>query len=389
MIIRHNYKLCKSKSDVRLHDACNVSGIIWNHCIALQRRYYRFTGKYVSKNALTKHIRKLRRQSPKYALFNVCNSMSIGMIIDRLDRAYVRFFKGLSKLPKFRKVKLYRSFDLWINNGFKLLDTDSRRYGKVRILGQDYKFHYHRALDGELSSITIIRKGGRFWLSFIVKVLVPSSAGNIKGKTAAFDFGIKTFLTKDDGTQEIAPEFFKHNRRRLATAQRKLSRKVKGSNNHKRATLQVTRLHEHIANQRSNYHWQLAHKLCNENDTLIFEDLNLSGMRRLWGRKISDLGFSSFLRKLEWVAQKTRKTVIYIDRLEPTSKKCSGCGNMQEISLRERVFKCNKCNMFLDRDHNAAKNIKRAGMACCQRESKTGSPAILPTAHSIGNSVNR
>ena len=306
--------------------------------------------------------------------------MSIGTIIDRLDKAYSRFFKGFSKRPKFRKVKLYKSFELCLGNGCKLLDSASKRYGKIRILGQDYKFHYHRDLEGELSSVSIIRKGGRFWLSFVVKVLIPSSAGKTQDRTAAFDFGLTTFLTADDGTQERAPNFFRRNRKRIAILQRKLARKVVGSNNHRRTLNQVGRLQEHTANQRANYHWQLAHKLCRQFDTLIFEDLNLDGMKRLWGRKVSDLGFSGFLRKLEWVAAKRGKRVVYIDRFEPTSKTCSSCEHVQDMSLRERTFRCEHCGLALDRDHNAAKNIKRAGMARVLRDSKTGSPAIpLPT----------
>ena len=379
-IVRYNLKLCKSNHDNHLHDVCNVSGIIWNHCIALQRRYYKLTGKTIGKNALTKHIRKLRRQSAKFAFFNVCNSTSIGYIIDRLDKAYSRFFKGQSRLPQFRKVKLFKSFEMWLGNGCKLLDADSERYGKIRILGQDYKFHFHRALEGELSSVSVIRRGGRFWLSFVVKILIPSSAGKTQGETAAFDFGLKTFMTTDNGTQEHSPEFFKHNRRLLAKAQRNLSRKVKGSNNHKRALNQVARLQERIANQRANYHWQLSWRLCRQYDTMVFEDLNLEGMRRLWGRKVSDLGFAAFLRKLEWVARKAGKQVVYIDRFEPTTKMCSSCGHIQDMPLHERVFRCGKCDLVLDRDHNAALNIKRAGIACALRDRKTTSVAVpLPT----------
>ena len=133
------------------------------------------------------------------------------------------------------------------------------------------------------------------------------------------------------------------------------------------------------ANHRANFHWQLAHRLCDDNDTLIFEDLNLNGMKRLWGRKVSDLGFASFLKKLEWVAQKRGKQVLYIDRYEPTSKVCSSCGNMQDMPLRKRVFECGECGLVLDRDHNAALNLKRAGIARVLRESKT-LPSAIPLA---------
>ncbi len=97
-------------------------------------------------------------------------------------------------------------------------------------------------------------------------------------------------------------------------------------------------------------------------DVMIFETLNLRGMQRMWGRKINDLAFADFLKKLQWVAKKRGKRVYQIDRWEATSKTCYACGNKKEkLGLHERIFVCEECGHTLDRDHNAALNIKKVG----------------------------
>ncbi len=99
---------------------------------------------------------------------------------------------------------------------------------------------------------------------------------------------------------------------------------------------------------------------------MIFETLNLRGMQWMWGRKINDLAFADFLTKLKWVAQKRGKRVLQIDPWKATSKTCSACGEQKaSLGLHERGFDCEHCGHTLDRDHNAALNIKRVGTSTC------------------------
>lgn len=268
-------------------------------------------------------------------------------------------------MPKFRRVRLHRSF-VRFQYGWKLLST-GRRYVRIRIGKHIYKFHFHRALLGKISSVTIYRRGGRFWLSFVIRLSESLKAGEMqKGKTAAVDFGLSTFLTASDGTRYESPLFFEHNRKALDRANRDLARKQVGSNNQRRAKYKLARMHLRTANQRSNYHWQLAHELCDKYATIILEELSLEGMRKLCGRKIGDLGLREFMRKLEWVAYKRGVRIIKIDKWYPSSKTCSECGHVKDAPhLRDRVYECEQCGMVMDRDLNAALNIKRVGMTCC------------------------
>src|SRR5205814_9734325 len=123
-----------------------------------------------------------------------------------------------------------------------------------------------------------------------------------------------------------SPQFFKQELRKTRQLNRELSRKIEGSNGYKQARRALAKHSADVANQRRYYHFNLAHALCAELDVLFFEDLNLSGMKALWGRKVSDLGFANFLNALEWVAFKRGKTVVKIDPFTPTTKVCSACG---------------------------------------------------------------
>ena len=119
--------------------------------------------------------------------------------------------------------------------------------------------------------------------------------GVVTGKIAGFDFRLKTFLTTSDLTRIESPLFFNKFRSELKAASRKISSKKKGSNNCYKAKDNLNRLHEKISHKRRDWFWKLAHEFTNEYDVLIFEDLNLKGMKKLWGRKVSDLSFSTFL----------------------------------------------------------------------------------------------
>ncbi|MBT9159505.1 MAG: hypothetical protein DDT26_00764 [Dehalococcoidia bacterium] len=166
---------------------------------------------------------------------------------------------------------------------------------------------------------------------YVVVVVETEQANELKiatGKTAGFDFGLKQFLTCSEGREYdvSSPLFFKQSLKKVKQANRSLSRKRKGSNNWHKARLHLARQHEVIANRRQDWFWKLAHKLTNEFDVLCFEDLNLKGMQQLWGRKVGDLAFASFMNTLKWVAEKSGKEVVKIDQWYPSSKTCHICG---------------------------------------------------------------
>ena len=173
------------------------------------------------------------------------------------------------------------------------------------------------------------------------------------------DFGLKTFLTLSDGTMIRSPEFFKQGTTGIRKANRNLSRKVLGSNGYDRALKTLYRRHQDIANRRKDWFWKLSHELCSKYSVIAIEDLNITGMAKLWGRKVHDYAFSEFIQILEWCALKYGTEIIRCGRYYPSSQTCSACGHVwpgtKDLSVREWI--CPKCGVTHDRDMNAAVNI--------------------------------
>lgn len=356
----YKYRLYTSKRDKHLHQQIDVSGIIWNHSLAVQRRYYRLTGKYINRYRLMSHIGKMRR-TERFGYWRLVGSQAVQEVVERLDKAYMRFFAYLrGKLsiktgpPRFKKVKKYKSFTLK-QSGWKLLGGN-----RIRLNGKNYKFALSRPVGEEIKTVTVKRdSAGRLFVCFsVIEEVNPASAVST-GKIGGFDFGLKTFLTDDEDGTFKSPEFLKANLPTIARLNRQLARKQKDSGNWKKAKRQLALAHARVADERRDAHFKLAHTLCDAYDVLGFETLNLRGMKKLWGRKISDLGLSQFMLILEHIARMRGMQVVKIDQWSPTSQTCSGCGRRQSIELRERWFVCAACGLEIGRDHSAARNIRR------------------------------
>jgi len=357
----YKYKLYESKHNKHLHRQINIAGCVWNHCIALHKRYYRLYGKYLNQYKLQKHITKLKKQE-KYAFWNELGSQAIQDVTNRIHKSYELFFLALergdkkTKPPRFKKVKRYSSFTLK-QAGWAL-------YGnQIRIGKRMYKFSKSREIEGNIKTVTIKRnKLGELFVFFSV-VKESKKLERRTGNIAAFDFGLKTFLTSSDGELIDSPQFFKQSQKEMASLQRRLARKQQDSSSYRALKYQIASLHEKIANRRRDWFFKLAHSLTYTYDVLIFETLNLKGMKRLWGKKVSDLAFYSFLKTLEYVAATKNKTVHYVDRWFPSSKMCNHCGHKNtELALNDRYWRCQKCGSSQDRDVGAAINLLREGI---------------------------
>ncbi|MBE9036864.1 RNA-guided endonuclease InsQ/TnpB family protein [aff. Roholtiella sp. LEGE 12411] len=351
------FKLYSHKRNNFLKRSINVAGVIYNHCIALHKRYYRMWGKHLNCAKLQAHIAKLRKRKE---FWQSIGSQAVQDICQRIEKAYQLFFKHNKKgvrPPGFKKVKKYKSFTLK-QAGYKFLGGS-----RVKIGNKVYQFWKSREIEGTVKTLTIKRTAlGELFLLVVVDNCPESEAKFTTSNIAGFDFGLQTFLTCSDGTTIESPQFFKQSLSAVKNASRQHSLKLKGSVNRERARKNLVRKHEDIANRRSDWFWKLAHELTNKFDVLCFETLNLKGMQRLWGRKISDLAFSEFLQILEWIAKKKNKLVVFIDRWYPSSKTCSNCGHILEsLDLSVREWRCQECQSINGRDENAAKNIQAVG----------------------------
>lgn len=235
--------------------------------------------------------------------------------------------------------------------------------GQIKLGKKNYKFFKSRDIEGEIKTVTIKRDAlGDVYLFFSCEVEEVSPKRTMTGEKAGLDFGLKTFLTSSNGSKYGSPLFFREGTKKIQQANRKVSTKKKGSKNRKKAQLHLAREHKNIANQRKDFHFKLARKLSQNYDYLFFEDLNIKGMQRIWGRKINDLGFSQFLSIVKYCCQTNGAQIHLIDRFYPSSKTCHKCKTViEELSLKERIWQCLGCATVHDRDVNAAINIAIVG----------------------------
>ena len=192
------FKLYKSKHNYKLIRQISAAGLIYNHCIALHKRYYRLYGKYLDKNKLQKHLVKLKKQK-RFAYIGEIGSQAVQDVTDRIDHAYNLFWsnrkrKKKSSPPKFKKVRRYKSFTLK-QAGWKL----DEEKGKIRIGKRWYGYFQSRKIEGKVKTVTIKRDAvGDIYIYLVCDaqcdIVKPRT-----GKSVGFDFGLKQFLTGSDG----------------------------------------------------------------------------------------------------------------------------------------------------------------------------------------------
>lgn len=355
-MVTYTYKLYKTKRtaklDAMLREACSV----WNHALALQKRYYSLFGGYINIIRLQKHFAKRIKR-------NLLTAQTVQEVLQRLDNSYKRFFNHLSKRPpKFKGENSFSSI-VFKQDGYKITDN----VFVINAIKSHFKFFYSRPIQGKKCRVIIKRsKIGDYFLYVItdaIQVQIENGQTH-SGASVGMDFGLKTFLTLSDGNKVENPLFFKKSLSELRKKSKAFSKTQSNSNNHKKRKKELERCYENIRNRRDDWQWKTCHELCRRYATICVEDLSLLGMTRVWGRKVNDLAFGSFIQKLEHVASKYGAKVVKVDRFYPSSKTCSVCQYVNEhLSLRNRRWVCPVCGTSHDRDLNASVNILRQGIA--------------------------
>ena len=234
-------------------------------------------------------------------------SQAIQEELKRIDKAYQRFFNKLGGRPHIKPRHKFKSVTFPGQAGWSLknnrITLRFRKWNpktcKWQLDKVPYTFHKHRQWHGTISRITIKRDScGDYWLC-ITTTYTDFRPLPTTGKSVGADFGMKdAYLTLSTGEKLQHPQPLKHSLNKLHSLNKELSRKQKGSNAWWRCVRKLARLYRKITNQRKNFHWQLASKLCKKFDTIVIETLNLEG--RLWGRKVSDLAFYQFVQILKY-----------------------------------------------------------------------------------------
>ena len=282
--------------------------------------------------------------------------------MQHLQQAFVNFWAKRAKYPTFKSKRRSKASATFTTSGFSYRDGQIRLAKCVEPL--DIVWSRPLPEGGEPSTVTVSRDAaGRWHISILVETAVQMLPP--VGTAVGIDAGVTSLLTLSTGEKITNPKHEQRDRDRLALAQRRLSRKAKGSNNRAEARLKVARVHARIADRRRDHLHKLSTRIIRENQTVLIEDLPVRNMVRnhSLARAICDASWSELRRQLAYKADWYGRSVIAIDRFYPSSKTCSACGAMvASLPLKIREWTC-RCGTVHDRDINAAKVILAAGLA--------------------------
>lgn len=363
-MIAYKYKLYTTKQTKHLDAMLREASWVWNHALALQKRYYRMYGKYIDVTRMQKKWVQWYGKSYRH------HSQTVQEILQRLDKSYSRFFQHIQKRPpKFKRADDFKSF-VFKQGGYSLCGNVLT----INKIKKRYKFSLSRRYDnvGKIKNVAIKRTLlGEYFVYLFIEAKPEPVGKTHHGASVGIDFGLKKYLTLSDGTAYDNPQFLNESLAKLRRRSRNLSKCKKDSNNRERKRKDLDRLMNDICNRRSDFQWKLAHELCRKYDRIFIEDLNLEGMNRRWGRKMQDLAHANFVQKLEYIATKYGVVVHKIDRFYPSSKTCEcGCIN-KDLKLSDRQWVCPECGTVNDRDLLAANNILRRGIYELESDSKS------------------
>ncbi|RKU38428.1 transposase [Candidatus Poribacteria bacterium] len=364
----YKYKMSHQSNLIRLGNLLDDLWQVHAYFHKWQDQRYKEGLPYANHAAMCEHVAK--RKQTTHPHWKALPSQAIQEELRRIDAAYVRFFKKIGGKPKIKKRHKFKSLTLK-QAGWKLrenrLTITLRKWdaGKWKRDLVPYTFFKHREFHGNIRCLTIKRDAcGDYWLC-ITTDFQDTDPLHATGESVGADFGMKdAYVTLSTGEKIQHPQPLKQSLNKLRTLNKSMGRKHKGSNGWWRCVRQLARLYRKISDQRLDFQWKLADDLCKRFDTIVLETLNLDGMKRLWGRKVSDLAFYQFVEILRYKCEKHKRHFVQIGQWTATSKPCSTCGYKNEnLSLSDRQWICPNCGSHHDRDINAALNILQAGIA--------------------------
>jgi putative transposase len=328
---------------------------VYNSLLNWRKHDYEVLGKSPSK---FEQQAAFPRWKKKNAELGEVYSQVLQNVAVRVDLAFDAFFRRVKagETPGFPRIKGHGQYDsiTYPQSGFGFCQ------GRLRLskIG-NLAIRLHRPIDGDIKTCTVRRINSKWFVCFACEVepeLLPPSEEQV-----GIDVGLKTFASLSNGEFVENPRFFRRDEKALAKAQRKLSNQKRGSRARRKARKVVSRIHERIRNRRHDFVHQTARRLVNRYGVIAVEKLNVKGMvkNHCLAKSISDASWSMFRFVLTGKAERANRLVVAVNPAY-TSQRCSGCGDIQKKPLSVRTHRCSVCGLVLDRDTNAAVNIKDA-----------------------------
>ena len=355
-MITCEYKLKPTKEQIK-----EIERLFWetkclyNIALAQLINHYKETGKHL--NRFT-HDRMWNKETcPQLP------AVLVDTTILRLHQSFDNFFRGLKQgkkigFPRFQSYKRWSSFAFRdYKSGGRLVDNRFHLNPKNKI-----KVILHRPLIGVPKFTRIVKRADGYYVQVVCDD-IPKIKAEKTNKQVGLDLGLKYFVADSDGNTVNAPKFFRKAEYKLVKVQRILSKRIKGSKRRNKARQIVAKNHLKIQRQRKDWLHKLSYKYANENDVVVMEDLNVSGMVRNHhlAKSISDASWQTFVGMLEYKLQKLSRILIKVNPAY-TSQICSQCGAIVNKSLSQRTHYCPECLYVEDRDINASKVILRKGL---------------------------
>jgi putative transposase len=363
MKARYQYRIYPTdQQQQRLAQLFGCVRVVWNDALALCKQ----SEKKPKSTELQKIVITQAKRTTERAWLENVSCVPLQQSVADLEIAFKNFFdscKGNRKgrkvgYPKFKKRTSSQSARL-TRRGFSMKENGGVYLAKIGIVNPVWS----RKLPSEPSSVTVIKDcANRYFLSFVVEI--ESIQTEAKNSSVGIDLGIKTFAVMSNGEKAESPNYKKLDRK-IRKLQRKLARQPKDSRRRNLTRIKIAKLHNQIADTRKDFLHKLSTKIVNENQVIVLEDLNVSGLvkNRKLSRAISQQGWREFRTLCEAKSEKFGREFQVISRWEPTSQVCSDCEfKWGKIDLSIRSVLCLSCGTEQDRDENAARNIEQVGM---------------------------
>ena len=265
--------------------------------------------------------------------------------------------------PQFKSRKSRQSYSTNNQKGSVRIENGKIKLPKVGLV----KIVRHQEIEPKstIKTVTISKTpSNEYYVSIIVEY--ESQVLKVILKTfVGLDYSMKELYVSSEGETPKYPQFYRKSEKKLSKVQRRFSRKVKGSNNREKYRRRLSKIHTKVTNQRRDFLHKLSYHLIETYDCICIEDLNMKTMSKAlkFGKSVHDNGWGMFTRMLDYKCEWYGKTLVKIDKFEPTSQKCHCCGykNVETKELSVRKWRCPKCGAYHDRDVNAAINIREAG----------------------------